>query len=645
MRKLIKILALLAAAGLVFVVIGSVALQLYLPPEKAKALVLELLSKQLKREVALGSVSVGVLSGLRVSDLKISESPDFSKGTFLSSERFSLKIALVPLLFRKVIVRQIILRKPEVRVIRDADGKTFNFSDLTAATVPTPPATAGTPSPSAKGEGPSLPFLLVVSRAEIQKGALHFVDHSPAHQSVEIVPFDLKLKSVSLTAPFSVQMSMHVKSQGKELVVDFSGSADLLKGAFKITTGSVALGSAKVTITGALSQLKTPEPACKLHLESNSVPIREALKFAPGAVPPGIVLDGAIRLTADVSGTESNAQFAAKLTGTDLLIAKGEDFVKPTGVPLELSLIGSRQAPAQIIFKTITARLGANQVTGAGMYQTVGTAGVINLAAKGSNWSIQDLAKLSPILTPYHPTGNVSFDMRANGPLSAPQSTLQTTGRVAMANIKQEFYEGQNLALDWNLTDLTPDLAKVNGTASLKQGPGKILNVEKLAASSRVGKIALAPLETLAKLQAKGVLKQANLPSLQSIPFDSIVGDYLLRSGIMTIKTFNLNGKDLSIQNQGTVGLSGIQPINLNVAMKLAPGSVRGTLGNLINDESGRPTLKFIATGSVADPQVKFDIHEVGQKALQQAGQEIMKNKDVQNAVDQLQKNLKGLFH
>src|SRR4029077_3805802 len=127
-----------------------------------------------------------------------------------------------------------------------------------------------------------------------------------------------------------------------------------------------------------------------------------------------------------------------------------------------------------------------------------------------------------------------------------PQTTLATSASVASPNFKQEFYEGQNLQLNWDLTDITPDLAKVNGTAAFKQGPGKLLNVEKLASSSRVGKIALAPLETLAKIQSKGVLNQVNLPSLQSIPFDSVVGDYVIKSGMMTIKTFSLNGQALS---------------------------------------------------------------------------------------------------
>ena len=143
MKKLLKIVLVLVGVGALLLLAGSVALRIYLPPEKAKALVLDRLSRQLQRGVQIDKVSVGLLSGLQVLNLKISESPDFAKGVFLSSDLFSLKIALTPLLFHKVIVRQIVLKKPEVTIIRSADGKTFNFSDLTSSPAPSSPAVEG----------------------------------------------------------------------------------------------------------------------------------------------------------------------------------------------------------------------------------------------------------------------------------------------------------------------------------------------------------------------------------------------------------------------------------------------------------------------------------------------------------------------
>jgi hypothetical protein len=79
--------------------------------------------------------------------------------------------------------------------------------------------------------------------------------------------------------------------------------------------------------------------------------------------------------------------------------------------------------------------------------------------------------------------------------------------------------------------------------------------------------------------------------------------------------------------------------------MKLAAGSIGGTLGNILQDENGRPTAKFLITGTMANPQVKLDLKETGQKAVQEVGKEIMKNKDVKDAVDGLQKTFQNIFH
>jgi hypothetical protein len=666
MKTLVKIILILVGLGVLLLIVGTVALRIYLPPEKAKALVLHHLSTQLKREVTLGSASVGILSGLHMTDLKISESPDFSKGTFLSSEQFSLKIALVPLLFRKIVVRQIILIQPEVAIVRQADGKTFNFSDLTQSTVPTQPGTSASGYESKE----SMPFLLLVSRAEIHKGALHFIDRSPARQSMEIMPFDLTLKNVSLTSPFSIQTSLHLKSKGDDIALSLAGQADLLKGTFTLKQGTVMSRQTKVIITGELDHLTTPEPAADLkinlaqlnlsdinafvalpegikvdkplkgvisvqgdqraieirsqlvlgslrldghgrvqdvsadkpfiayHLETNEFPITEVFAYAPTMVPQGVTMKGNTQLAADISGTSSAIQFAIKWVGTDLAVAQGDTFSKAAGVPLDLSMNGdvTSMAPLKVVVKSMILHLATSQLSGSATYEVHGA-----------------------------------------------QSTLQTSGELSAPSVKLDQYEGQNLQVQWALSDVTPDLSRVNGTASLNQGAGKILNVQKLAASSAIGKIALGPLDAIAKLQQKGLLNQVNLPNLQTITFDSITGTYQMHSGIMDIKTFDLNGPVLSIGDQGTVGLSGDRQMAMKVSMKLAPGTIGGTIGDLMEkDDKGRQILRFSANGPAANAKVKFELPTLDKKTVQQAGQAILKNQDVQNAVNGL---LKGIFH
>lgn len=641
MKKLLKVLVGFIVVLLVLIGAATVALRTYLPPEKAKALVVERLSAQLHRQVEVGSVSVSLLSGLRMTQLKISENPTFAKGTFISSEEFALNVALLPLLSRKVIIRRALLQKPVVNIIRRADGKTFNFSDLTETAQPV--AAPKTPAPADR-DAPA--FALLVGRAEVHEGALHFVDQSPAKQSVDISPFDMKLQNVSLTKPFVAQLSTRLKYKGSDIGLVFGGEANLFSGAFTLSSGEITTGQAKMTLHGALTELKTNTPTFKLHLESNAMPVKDLLKPFPGVLPPTFVLEGSTALSMDVSGSLKHQQFAAQWNGTGLRIAQGQDFEKPAGTPLELSIIGDRAASGLVGLKTITGNLAGNPLTGSGVYDASAKVPAIHLRLKGHNWSLAEIAKLSPTLATSKPTGDLTFDVAVSGPASAPQTTVQAKANVAMPFIKHEYYEGQTLAMHWDLSDITPDLSKINGTASFTQGPGKILQMEKLAAASRIGKIALAPLDILAKLQKKGALKQINLPSLQTVPFDSLEGDYVIKAGTLLIKKFDLAGKDLGVINRGRVGLFGAQPLQMNVALQLAKDAIGGTVGGFLKDASGRPNVKFTVTGSVDSPQVKLDLQDAGQKALEQAGQEILKkNPELQGAVDDIQKSLKGIFH
>ncbi len=861
MKKLIKILVI--AGGVVIVLLGvaSVALHVLLPPEKAKALVLKQLTVHLKREVTLGKVSVGVLTGLNVSDLKVSEAPNFSRGTFISSDHFSIRLALLPLIFRKVEVKELVLDHPVIRIVRLADGKTFNFSDLLSPPSKTPSPLVGEgpgwgvayaeslppppfPSPT-KGEGKSVEpsFQLTVSQAQIQGGVVHFLDQSPARQSVDIDPLDLKLKNVSLTSPFTVQAYLKAKARNVVAALKLAGEADLGTGSFKFKNCDLSSGGSTVSLVGKASQLKSnrpsvdlnldvkelklstfapfialpPElklegpilgaarlkgnqdkmdvtaevnldkvrvayaqqfskpsnvpmsvslrgtltglqdleigelktvlgslqltghgkvlavasaqPQMNLHVQSNTFQVNELMTYAATALPPGLSVKGRAQFAADVSGTQTSSQFAAKCDGNDLEIALADQFQKPAGVPLRASVVGEKVAQT-VTLQSLSAALGSIELKGKGSIQTGAAIPKFQLSLKSNAIALADLAQLSPLAASYKPSGTAALDVRASGTADAPQANgslnlqnvslhyqqsdltqitapvtftqqdvlipkltgklngsditlklaghrLQTqpdinveaniteldlakllppvpsasvgglldvfvaeawaavppaaappaklSGHLTVGHIKHEFYDAKNLDFKWNLTDVTPDLSQVNGMSTLKQGPGLLKDVEKLAAMSKSARIALLPIATLQKMDKNGFLKSLGLPSLQTISFSGIHGDYAFRSGVMDIKAFEVTGDDLNLNTTGTIGLAGVQPLDLRVTMKLAPGSIRGTLGQVITDESGRPTLAFAAKGTASNPNVHLDMREAGQKAIKQLGQELFK--------------------
>jgi hypothetical protein len=933
MKKFFKILAGLLVILVSVAVVGSVLLRIFLPPEKAKALVLKQLTTQLHREVRLGTVSVSLLSGLSVSDLKVSEYPDFSKGTFLSSDQFSIRLSLPPLLFRKIIVRQLALRHPVITIVRYPDGKTYNFSSLIKpSTAPVSAAAAPAASAPAKKPAPATPepsLALLVSNASLDNGVVHFVDHSRAAQSMDIDSINVKLGNVSLVSPISLQMSLKVKAKQKtDVALQLAAEANVLKGSLKIKNGSITSAGTRLTLAGQATALRSPKPTVDLvlniqelnlstlkpfvalppelrvvgpltgqlrvkgdqtamdfettadlsnagvgygalfqkpaktaltvaakgnlvnfqqvtvkdmkmsletlqvsgfgnvqglaaaqptvafHLETNPFRIEEVSRYLPGLLPKDVSLKGPTWLAMDLSGTTSLMHVAAKWRGTDLAIAKMNQFDKPAGVLLEASLIGDLANQQTLTMSSVVARLASLEAKGDGSYRIAG-AGSFVLSLKTNAWKIQDLAALVPSLEPYQAAGVASVDLRASGSPTAPAvngvltlqnvsaryersalthiagsitftqqdaATPRLTGQLngsdftlklighrlttqpdlnvdatvsaldldkllppvkntptasgpraviaseakqsvvapemtdrhgplvcswekvgglamtfsafafvapayaaapptsasalgpmkilahlAVGNIKHEFYQAQNLDFHCNLTDVTPDLSRVSGTADLKQGAGKLQNLEKLAALSKGARIALLPLTTLQKIDKQGLLKSVGLPSLQSLTFSGIRGDYTLRSGTMDVQNFELLGQQLYLQAKGTVGLAGAQPLAMRVTMKLVAGLIGGSLGQIMRDESGRATLDYSVTGSVSDPHVRLEMQDVGRRAVQQLGSELLKGLGVgrpqqpsnanpqpdnaappppaPNPISDLQNQLKNIFH
>src|SRR5262249_5231825 len=139
---------------------------------------------RLHRKVELGTVSVGFFSGLGVDDFKISERPDFQAGTFVSSDHFAVRINWPALLLKKIVIHSVELKKPNVTIIREPDGVTYNFSDLMAgaSTNGAPAPAASTPPPSSSGSA----FSVLVVKAILTDGKLDFLDRSPKRQSIKV---------------------------------------------------------------------------------------------------------------------------------------------------------------------------------------------------------------------------------------------------------------------------------------------------------------------------------------------------------------------------------------------------------------------------------------------------------------------------
>jgi uncharacterized protein involved in outer membrane biogenesis len=169
MGKLGKVLGLIV---LLFVVgiAGLIAfVHYYLTEERVKAIIIPQAEAALGREVAIGDIKIGLLSGITIKDFLIKE-PD-KKTNFVSTKAFVLRYKLMPLLQKKLIISEIRFDEPAVQVTRDKNGK-FNFSSLAILSDETQKEMPEKP----KSASAALPLALTINQINLNKARIKIRD-------------------------------------------------------------------------------------------------------------------------------------------------------------------------------------------------------------------------------------------------------------------------------------------------------------------------------------------------------------------------------------------------------------------------------------------------------------------------------------
>jgi hypothetical protein len=119
--------SLIVMSGVLLILLTAVAATLYTLPTLARRFAIARLEAITKRPVAIDRVDVRPLSGrLTIHGLRITE-PDGAT-PFADLERLDARLNVLSLARGHIWVRELVMRKPTLRVVRL--GNTFNFSDL-----------------------------------------------------------------------------------------------------------------------------------------------------------------------------------------------------------------------------------------------------------------------------------------------------------------------------------------------------------------------------------------------------------------------------------------------------------------------------------------------------------------------------------
>jgi len=205
MKKAVAIGAMALALSLAVLLI----LPAFVDLGRFKGTYLPLVEDTLHRNVDVDKVSLRLIPApsIRLSNLKISDSPTFPQNTFFNARQVILRLELWALLRGRFEVTEFVLDQPVINLVKQPDG-TFNYSDIAGTKIPAHKRRDLRRSPSpAKPQEPSPIPLVVPRRLSIKNGQLNLEGNG--QKPVRISGIDLSLEEFSNGQPFPYRASFN----------------------------------------------------------------------------------------------------------------------------------------------------------------------------------------------------------------------------------------------------------------------------------------------------------------------------------------------------------------------------------------------------------------------------------------------------
>jgi len=628
MRTFIKIIAACAAAAVLAGVALAVFAKILITPERIRAAVVPVAEKALDRDVHLGDISVHFFSGIILHDLHITER--VSKETFIRADRASLRYSLLPLLSLKIVINEIRLEEPQIRIERRSDG-TFNFSDLGTADS-APGRAAGRTDTAADSGGP--PVSLTIATVRVQRGSLLFTDAAagtakPLQHRIEKLnitagsialdgAFPFELNCLINAAPLSIQGSADAsgRSGRARIRLDNLDTAPFMPYVAGLFPGRVdglvlSLDAECETDTAAFASRGTltladislvldvlpeaPVSNARLQAEFNiradmqaSALLLDSLRLDLNGIIAQVAgriesLDTVPRLAIDAQLPDLD--IAAALAALPAGLVAGASGLKPAGT---IDIMARIEGPADRgtdLLKNARVRMDNVQATLGSMRPALN--GILNLA--GDRLSSQDLVIDTP-------AGRARMDLTAGNLFSTPISTTQ--------NISAERLNFDALlqALSGDATDTTGAQAppgagtaeeagpfdlpvRANGTVNVTQAVYRGLTIDDLHMTYRLvdnvlhienmnGRAANGSFSQNARvdLGRRGLAYQGAL-KVTSMQTDPLVSAFMPKLA----KTFSgLLSLDIEAAGKGTLPDTIKKNLDCTTRMDMADGRIRG---------------------------------------------------------------------
>ncbi len=654
MKKLLKILLVLAAIAVVLVIAALITLKIMFPPEKLKAMAQSYAQQTLNREVTFSDVSLNLI-GVTLDDFAISERGTFAaNGTFAKADKAVVKIALKPLFKKRIEIGSVGLEGLDINVTKGQDGK-FNFDDLI------PASTQDTAAQTQDTTSTSSDFVLMAQRIyatncnffykDLQSG----MDASLTNVNLEITgfnldtPFDVYLSfttdykdatGLAVTVPFQMalkanlagmdmakaqvtlsQLAMtyknikfNVQGSAKNFnapVIDLTGKvsgvsntalADILPGLPAFVLPDINFSaSAEADLQNSTALLKL----AKLSLSDSAVTVSGNAGWG-GTTPTynmnadiNVNLQQVANMAEMLAGYSIGGSITGSLTATDKnngQDVKGNIALNILTVQYDIFTLSNLtgniviKSLADISSNTIKGKLNNEDFTTSFAYKDL--SGVLDLVFNF------DLAKLTLDKLPSFGAETAPADQQSSTaltPASGPETLFNLKTNINVGQITVPYFTTQGFTLTTDLQKASATMKNTNGTASFTLKEGAITDLDQFVRGNRIVKILLLPLTLVKNVStALGVdiFPAQNAEDKGKIKISSASGTYVFTTGVMSVQETHFDSAVSNVLADGSINFR-TEALNMSVS------------ATVLNSKT---PIVFKIGGTMTEPSGKLDV-------------------------------------
>jgi len=284
MKKLLKILLWITGIFVALIIVAIIGLKLFFPVEKAKAYAIEKGSAALGRPLTVEDLDLSFWGGLGIKlvEVEVGNPEGFEGEPLLLAENVDVKLRLLPLLTKDIRIDRLIINKPRVNMLKNADGSN-NFTFAAVDTV-LPAEVADLPAET-KAASAAVSF----DRFEINKGNLVYVDDS---SGIKLRLVELNLATTLLNPRENyyvssgkldaqkIEVTLEEPYPSYAIALNYKFSYDAAEDHLSLEQTDLELNGLKFMLGGEVAGV-LEEPIAKLNVKSDKISVADLFKLLP----------------------------------------------------------------------------------------------------------------------------------------------------------------------------------------------------------------------------------------------------------------------------------------------------------------------------------------------------------------------------